>query len=229
MSNHDKKGFAVITVKFLIIILYQLIFAFLVKNLDLIIDKNTYNTIYLWIEACLGIVEIVLLIIIFHESLKDSFFRFREGLLYNILSIFLVFCLYLLCIIFLSMLFLINAKVDNQETVKTLNSTNSILNGIVSVLVAPFVEEIIFRGIIFHYFRKKNLLYAFVGINLLFALSHTLIQIIFVGIVESWKAILMYFIVSGIITLFYIWRKNILCAILLHMSINAFSFVMMNI
>lgn len=229
MPAQDKKGFAVVTIKFLIIIIYQIIFVFVVRKLDIIIDEESYNIIYLWAEIGLGFVEVLLLIVIFRKSLTASFSRFKDSLIYNAVSIITVFCIYLISILCISIFFLIDARIDNQETVNALNSTNSILHGIISIFFAPFVEEIFFRGILFQYFLKKNTVLAFIVINMAFALAHTWLQIIFVGINESWKAILLYFIISSIITLLYTWRKNIWCVIFLHMCINTFSFIMMNI
>lgn len=229
MSLQDKKGFSICLIKYIIIILYQLIFYIIIKAFSETVNVDIYNRIYLFIDTGLSLLEMALLIFLFRDSLKKSILRFRSSLFYNTISIILMVCVYFFGIALVSLLFISQLTVNNQETVKVMNKTSVILNGIRTICLAPFIEEVFFRGILFQFLRGKNIILAFGFVNLLFALAHTWIQIISIGVAESWKAVLLYLFISIVITLFYCWRKNIWCAIFLHMSINIFAFLMINI
>ena len=229
LNAQDKKGIFICIFEFLIVVLIQLIIAFVIKVSDFSVSLNALNYFYLILETGLSFIEMILLASVFRDSLKKSLCDYARSFSYNIIASILMLCIYVLTVSILSVCFLNDAAVANQDTVKNMNSINIWLNGINTIIFAPFIEEIFFRGLIFQFFRKKNVIMAFILTNIFFALAHTWIQIISKGITASLNATVLYMIIGMEITVFYMWRKNIWSSIVLHIIINAFSFIIINI
>ena len=104
---------------------------------------------------------------------------------------------------------------DYAKTIDIINSGNKIVVFFQVILVAPIVEELIFRGLILH---KTSKVIPFLGANILQAL---LFAIYHWNIVQGIYALLIGFVLGVIYHKF----KTIFAPILLHMFINASSFL----
>lgn len=99
-----------------------------------------------------------------------------------------------------------------------------VLSMLATVLCGPMVEEFIYRFWIYRMVRKINVLLAGFVCVCLFALSHVWSS---VWIYHDFRLILnaLIYVPIGIATVIaYEKNKNILCALLLHVALNAFAF-----
>lgn len=125
------------------------------------------------------ILLIVFIIVCLKDFLVDSWKRFISvGVKKNLKSIFLSF---LACVginIVFQVLLLV-VKVDagisqNQSAIRTYISAYPVLTGLLSIVVAAFTEECIYRGIIYHTIRKYSKIGAIVCSGLIFGLVHVI-------------------------------------------------------
>lgn len=98
-------------------------------------------------------------------------------------------------------------------------SGNTLIDIIAVAIIAPIIEEIVFRGLVFTRLNKGiNTVVAVILSSLLFAIMH--MQLIWI----------IYAFIFGIIfNLIYIRFKSLLANILLHMSYNSVPFILMAI
>jgi membrane protease YdiL (CAAX protease family) len=106
---------------------------------------------------------------------------------------------------------------DYSETIDQIMSGNTIVILAFTVFIAPISEELIFRGVILH---KSSLVLPFLGANLLQALLFGLYHM---NIVQGIYGTLAGFLLG----LIYHKFRTIFAPILLHMMINASSFLIM--
>ncbi|MHB8127938.1 MAG: CPBP family intramembrane glutamic endopeptidase [Mobilitalea sp.] len=111
--------------------------------------------------------------------------------------------------------FLTQIFTDYAKAIDVINSGSKIVVFFQVILVAPIVEELIFRGLILH---KTSKVIPFLGANILQAL---LFAIYHWNIVQGIYALLIGFVFG----LIYHKFKTIFAPILLHMFINASSFL----
>lgn len=133
----------------------------------------------------------ILLLIVFYKDLKRDikyFFKyFRE---YNS-YVFKMYLFSLLCIFILTVAIRISVNIEtatNQAELTKQFKDTPILIGLLSIIYAPFVEEILFRGIIRKFINNK---YIFIIVSgLLFGIAH---------VVDDFKSIgeLLYILVYG--------------------------------
>jgi membrane protease YdiL (CAAX protease family) len=81
------------------------------------------------------------------------------------------------------MLRLLHMEVEPQEAVKVLQAATShgelVLHGLAAILIAPFVEEVIFRGILYTAIKQRGYQkLALWGTSFFFALSHSNLMIL---------------------------------------------------
>lgn len=133
----------------------------------------------------------ILLLIVFYKDLKRDikyFFKyFRE---YNS-YVFKMYLFSLLCIFILTVAIRISVNIEtatNQAELTKQFKDTPILIGLLSIIYAPFVEEILFRGIIRKFINNK---YIFIIVSgLLFGIAH---------VIDDFKSIgeLLYILVYG--------------------------------
>jgi membrane protease YdiL (CAAX protease family) len=120
-------------------------------------------------------------------------------------------------------LFLKNGTNPNQELIISNTKLNPNQAIAVGVLLAPIVEEALFRGAVFGSIRRKNRILAYIVSAALFGVYH-LWQYLLVGF--QWE-LLLYMVqyVPGAIALAWCYERsgNIWSSILLHMVINFIS------
>lgn len=67
---------------------------------------------------------------------------------------------------------------QNQSAVRTYISAYPMLTALLSIVVAPFTEECIYRGIIFHTIRRYSKIGAIIGPGLMFGFVHVISTIV---------------------------------------------------
>lgn len=108
---------------------------------------------------------------------------------------------------------------EYSQNVALAFSGNIVIDIIAVAIIAPIVEEVVFRGLVFTRLNKgMNVVLAVILSSLLFAVMH--LQLIWI----------IYAFVFGVIfNLIYIRFKSLLANILLHMSYNLVPFILMAI
>ena len=131
-------------------------------------------------------------------SLKTTFYISLLGIGFSILLLTLIF--------YLDVFFPSYREISKQ--ILTLN--NSIINLICSIILIPIFEEIMFRGIIFNFFRKN------------YSLTFSIIfQALIFGVFHGNSLQVIYTFIGGIaLALIYIYCDSILGNILLHIIFN---------
>lgn len=131
-------------------------------------------------------------------SLKTIFYISLLGIGFSILLLTLIF--------YLDVFFPSYREISKQ--ILTLN--NSIINLICSIILIPIFEEIMFRGIIFNFFRKNySLTFSIIFQALIFGVFH-----------GNYLQVIYTFIGGLTLALIYIYCDSILGNILLHIIFN---------
>lgn len=115
----------------------------------------------------------------------------------------------------------------NQMEVQAFYSAHPVLFWVVAIALAPFVEEMIFRGIIFHTFRNMSKWLAVLGSSLLFGAVHVIPELTSGNWLEAIK-ILPYFATGLILGLVYEHQKNIMPCIGIHMLTEVIATIKLN-
>lgn len=155
--------------------------------------------------------------------LKSSFSDLVDNFLRSLSAIGLGFLLYFIANIAVNMVLLYfteNLTNPNSEIINSTTKLNANLMTAVSVFLAPVVEEVLFRGVVFGSLRKRNRFWAFAVSALLFAVYH--LWDAFLGGFD-WLLVLylLQYIPAGLILAWCYERgRGIWAPIFLHMIIN---------
>lgn len=138
-------------------------------------------------------------------SVKKSFFIILFGFGFSVIL--------LTCIFYSDRFFPSYGEVNS----KILSQSNLIINIICTVLLIPVCEEIMFRGIIFNFFKKNySLTTSIILQSLIFGISHG-------NVLQG-----MYTFIGGILlSLIYLYCDSIVGSILLHIVFNLFGSVIL--
>jgi len=117
---------------------------------------------------------------------------------------------------------LVNHTSENQQRVNAFLDSNIGLAVISTVLIAPIVEEMVFRVVIFHTMRKANVFFAIIGSSVIFGILHVWKELIS-GSSMAFVYAISYFGTAMALSILYEKRKNIILCILLHMMVNIIS------
>lgn len=172
-----------------------------------------------------GIGFIFLLITLF-KFMKQSFADLCSNVLDTLIGVGAGYILYiLLSYAVSSFLSLFLSDLTNPNSSAVINETRLNPNTMlaIGVLLAPIVEEILFRGVVFGTLRKKSRLLAYVVSSVFFSIYHLWSYLIY-----SFNPVLLLFLVqyvpAGIVLAWSYERgRNVWCPVFLHMLINYIS------
>ncbi len=155
---------------------------------------------------------LLLAIFLFKEnSLKNMIFL-KIPQKTDIIKMFLTLIIYVLFVITNTIFFYYNHSI-NPSKIFSLGIINA-------VLLAPIIEEIIFRGVMINYLlpanqnKKWHIVLCFVFISLLFSLIHNNVE---------FYHFIHHFIFSFIISILYYYQRNIYTVIFFHILYNLFT------
>lgn len=159
------------------------------------------------------------------EQMKDFLKDKKENLLYG-------------CVIGFAMLFgasiigglisiLLGAKTDsqNQILIESLANAHPIIIVVTSVILAPIVEELLFRGTLFGWLYELHPIVAHVLSAFLFGFLHIMDSVLS-GNIQEWIQIFAYLFMGGVLSFLYEKRNNIYVPILSHMMNNLVSMLL---
>ena len=173
---------------------------------------------------------VLILLCMFHY-MKASFGDFWENKLASLTSVLLGYAIYTLAMYTVSLiitLFTESAVNPNSEAIIAQTKLNPNVMIVIGVLLAPIVEETLFRGVIFGTLRKSSRFAGYAVSAVLFAVYH-LFSYILAGVAYGsfdWILLLylLQYIPAGIILCWcYERSRNIYGSIFLHMVINYIS------
>lgn len=117
---------------------------------------------------------------------------------------------------------------SNQESVENMILNYKLVGFIMVAIIAPFVEEIIFRYFVFRGSQKAwGTVAAFIITVVSFAGIHYLNSIMAGTLLEDLKSVLSYLVPSFIMTFLYFKNKNLATPIMFHMLFNGIQFILM--
>lgn len=201
---------------------FHLFFVASIAELILRTLGRPFSTVELNLVSLL--ISTVVLMLTMRQFLQASFVRFRAFGTRNlpVLAKGYILRILLNVPILLALSFLIPAELPNpnQDVVTGMVNTYFIPSLFLVVVLAPIVEEILFRGILFSLLYRRNRTLAYVASTLLFALIHVMIFLVLDFHLHLLLTMLLY-IPAGIAFCWtYEKSGNILTPILLHGIMN---------
>lgn len=184
----------------------------------------------LQINICYFVINTILIWVIFHNFLLQSFraIRFWELIQALILGFVLYYAGNFLYSLILGWLDL-SVTSYNDETILELAAQSRIAMVLCGVILAPMIEETLVRGLLFGVIRRHSRIAAYVVTILFFAAIHVWQY----ALLYDWKSVLLaalQYVPAGIALGWTYEKSNTIWApILLHMVINAISFGVMSI
>ena len=112
------------------------------------------------------------------------------------------------------------SQAANQITLNEIRVKLPVVYYIFTVLIAPVVEELIFRYILYHWLRKINTVVAIIVSSLLFAGLHVIGYLGEAQYIPFVYYFLDYLAPAVLITVLYEKRRNIIICMILHSLIN---------
>lgn len=199
-----------------------IIIKFILKLYTVYINNNlSEGSLNAWFNLLIGLSSAILLFIFFKDFILENWKIFKQNLLENIIWVFTIgiFTAYLFSYlgeIVVNLLLPLDAgEATNQTLVTSLVSTNVLIMSFQAVVIAPIVEELLFRGLIFNSIRQKSIVWAHVISAFLFGLLHVYSYIL-AGDMSEWIKLIPYMTVGLALSYAYEKRKNIMAPILLH-------------
>lgn len=192
------------------------LFLFLFGTVPMILGYSP-SPFYLLILDGLSFIALMPIVFFFKKRHNISF-EFRFSFKQIIIMFILGSLLFVVVNPFLKPIDFINSLTDELIRIETPLSKSvgliSLLSGINMIIIAPIIEELVYRGIIFNYCRKKtSLLWAVLISASLFSIVHF-----------NPEGIIFHLIYGVMFAIVYYKTNNLLIPILLHSSINAIAF-----
>ena len=125
----------------------------------------------------------------------------------------------------LSMAFGAQTDSQNQAVIENLAQAHPVIIVITSVILAPIVEELLFRGTIFGWLYELHPMIAHLGSAFLFGFVH-IMDAVLSGNYQEWFQIFAYFLMGAVLSFLYEKRNNIYVPILSHMMNNLISILL---
>ena len=211
------------------------IFNFLIKLYIMYVNDNlTSETINTYFNVLITLSTAVFLLIIFRDFIKKNWKIFKQELLENVIWILTIGIgsAYLFSYIgefIVNLLLPANtSEATNQTLVVTLVSSNMLLMTFQAVILAPIVEELFFRGLIFNTLRQKSVFWAHLISAFLFGLLHVYSYIL-AGDMSEWIKLIPYMTAGLAFSYAYEKRQNIIAPIFLHGLKNLIALILIYI
>lgn len=196
------------------------------------IDQNNVLFLSTVINCAIGGITTIFILLTMKKFMKDNFKRFKEKWLKDLLWTFTIgYALTYLCSLVGMMLQIAilgdvaNQNSANQDLFVALQTISPIIMFMTSVIFAPIVEEVIFRGLIFNNLYKKNVYVAHLVSSLLFGFLHVY-SFILQGEFIQFVYMIPYVIMGLSFSYAYHKRGNIIVPILLHAFSNCIAFIL---
>lgn len=176
----------------------------------------------LQLNVCYFVINTLLVWVIFRRFLSASFrsIRFWD----TVQAVILGFVLYQAGNVLLSFLLnLLSVSVisHNDQNMQALTQDSFLVSALLSVFLAPVIEEVLARGLIFGVLRRKSRVAAYAMSILFFSFIHVWQYIPTEGLAALWPAAAVYLPASVALCWTYEKAGTVWAAIFLHMACNA--------
>ena len=223
-GKHKAIGFIVLFPMYLVIVPRFVNFGIylLLKYTNITRDMKILGV---YLNMICSLVSFIFAVYLLRDFIKDNIKRFKENFLDNILYSMTIgiIMMYMVSIIAnLLINFILGGSSNdsaNQLLFETYIKKDAILMIIQSVILAPILEELLFRGLIFRSLRDKGKVFAFALSSFLFGFLH-IYSALFAGDLTQLVYLLSYGGMGFVLTYAYEVKGNICVPILIHMLNN---------
>ena len=229
LTSREKKisWFLILPLYFFIgqfIIIY--LFVAVLNIFDLKMTINSLNALYNLVFCS---VFSILTIIVLKKFIKKSFMAFKGNWKKDLFwaSTTGIVTLYVIqyAIGLLFFLFMPESTSANQDVIVEMMQTDIIPIFITTVILAPVLEELIFRGIIFNSLYQKNRIFAHFFSSFLFGFMH-IYSALFNGEIGQLLYLIPYGVMGLVFSFVYEKKGNIIVPIYLHLLNNLISILL---
>lgn len=109
---------------------------------------------------------------------------------------------------------------QNEVMLDGIRNNFPVLLILVTIIIAPILEEIVFRYVVYHALRRINKYLAFIAVPLFFSVIHVLDEIGSGRFIQAAFYMLTYLTIAIPLTILYEKRRNIVFCIIMHATIN---------
>ena len=168
----------------------------------------------------------IFLLIFLNRYMRESFGDLCSNLLDTLIAVVAGYAVYMLLMFGVSLLLgLFMNDLTNPNSSAVINETklnpNSMLA--IGVLLAPVVEEILFRGVVFGTIRRKSRLAAYIVSAVFFSLYHLWEYLVYSFSVVNLLFLIQYVPAGIVLCWCYERGRNIWCPVFMHMLVNYIS------
>jgi len=206
---------------------YFIVFPFIIVFLS----EEVFNTYDYVMQMQFGSYVIVALIVfllakpLFIEANQNRFENRRDNFAHAVKSIVIMYGLMFVINITLNLLTKQSSSI-NQMDIVDMSNNYPVITFMMAVVLAPIIEEIVFRGVIFRSLRNINYPLAIIVSSLLFGLLHV-IQSLFTGNYIDLLYGSVYAMLGYYLGLNYERSGNILVPIGMHVTLNFVSMLLL--
>lgn len=199
------------------------LFKFLIIQFGFEFDYNQLNA---YLNLIFDLILLLLGVWLLKDSLIEQFKDFKTNIkkyLFNgcVVGVLLIYA----CQLIGGLLTLAlggNQSSENQELIEAITASYPILMIFVSCVLAPVVEEILFRGIVFGWIYEWNPKMAHLISSFIFGFIH-IMSAVLTGNISEWVQIFSYCFMGFVLSYLYEKHNNIYVPILSHMMNNIIS------
>ncbi len=187
---------------------------------------------FFYIETIVDFLLLVVLLIYSRKFLVKNVVKMFESVKTFLKNLFILLTTYVITFLAItissSYLSMNSVSNYNQMGLESYFQISKYILGIKTIVIAPIIEEIVFRGVIFGVVRKKTILGAHIVTAIIFGLLHVWISVFNHGMLYLIN-IVPYIILSLGLSITYERTNNFIYAILFHMIHNGLTFAMMQV
>ena len=219
MTHTERLAGTIFFIVYLLVmpLLADRLFALTEVLLDTQVDAGLQNALYYYLLFAVTL-------LIFHSFIGSTTTRFFDNLNRSLTSLFLGLLVFYGAneLIYRVFNFFFHSRVNlNDTTIAAQVSAAPRTTALIVVFLAPFVEEVLFRGLVFGCIREKSRVVAYAVSALLFAFSH-----VWTFALSAWDVsyltLMLQYLVPGLVFAWAFDRSGTLwTSILLHAIVNA--------
>lgn len=185
-----------------------------------------YNTVNCYLNFIVDLGMLIVVGFIMKDMLIEQWYDFKHDLKGHLLygCIIGTVLIYLFGLIggILTLLLGGQSTSENQQLIETITMSHPMMMIFTSVVLAPFLEECIFRGIVFGWVYELSPRLAHLVSAFIFGFIHVMMAIL-AGNIAEWVQIFSYFFMGIALSYLYEKRNNIYVPVLAHAMNNLIS------
>lgn len=212
-------------IKIITVIVYILSFAFLPFVLLLFYRTSFYDILAKNFNLIFYMIFAIILAYQYRKFIKYNLKNIHKDFFKNLLLTISTYIIMLGLVIICSLILKSFSDVTNanQDSINNELKNNFLPMFLAAVIFGPFVEELVFRGLIFRLLRNKFKILSHIITALLFGLYHVWTYVLFLGDFSQLINVLPYFAMGLAFSILYENTDNIAYPLLLHMANNFIS------